>query len=164
MILQPRDLQPRGWWIPWTFVALFLVVAAVNGAMIWLAVGSFPGLVTDKAYDRGLAYNRNLEAAAAQAALGWKLRIDSRWLGPTQLEIEAVLTDAGGVPVDGARVRGELSRPAEAGGEFLVELQGLGQGVYRAATPVTRFGVWDLHLVVERDGALFVADERLGLR
>ena len=48
---------------------------AVNGAMIWIALSSWTGLATNQPYDKGLTYNRNLEAAARQAALGWQPRL-----------------------------------------------------------------------------------------
>ena len=49
-------------------VAGFVVVVAVNAVMLTLALGTFNGLSTDGAYDRGLAYNQTLAAEAAQQA------------------------------------------------------------------------------------------------
>jgi nitrogen fixation protein FixH len=59
--------RPRGRWIPWLFVGGFLLVCAVNGVMIWVALSSWTGLAANQPYDRGLAYNRNLAAAARLA-------------------------------------------------------------------------------------------------
>ena len=39
----------RSRYIPWLFVAGFAIVIAVNGVMVWFAVGSFSGLYTDRA-------------------------------------------------------------------------------------------------------------------
>ena len=49
-------------WIPWLFVGLFALVLVVNGSMIFVAFSTFPGLETTNAYQRGLAYNRQLDA------------------------------------------------------------------------------------------------------
>ena len=47
-----------------------------NGAMIWLAFATWTGLETEGAYQKGLAYNRTLEEAEAQAALGWQVDLE----------------------------------------------------------------------------------------
>ena len=43
-------------------LGLFLVVAAVNGLMIWYALSSWTGLVSDSAYEDGLGFDRVLAA------------------------------------------------------------------------------------------------------
>ena len=45
-------LASRSRYIPWLFVAGFALVIAVNGTMIWFAVGLFSGLYTPKPRDR----------------------------------------------------------------------------------------------------------------
>ncbi len=163
MIRRPA-MDRRAGWIPWLFVGLFGIVVAVNGVMIWLAVGTFPGLVTDRPYDRGLAYNRNLEAAAAQEALGWEARLAARLEGPTTALFELELRDRDGLPVDHAEVRAEVRRPVGTGLDFDLVLEPIGPGRYRAATAMPQLGAWDVHLVVERGLALFVVDQRFVLR
>jgi nitrogen fixation protein FixH len=104
-----RQGRQPGWWIPWTFVAGFLLVVAVNGVMIWFATTSWTGLVTDRAYERGLDYNRNLEAAAAMAALGWqaKLVAATRADGSREFTLEA--RDKEGAPLSGLVIEGKLA-------------------------------------------------------
>ena len=58
----------RGRWIPWLFVGFLVVVAAVNGVMIWYALSSWTGLAANQAYDNGLTYNQNLAAARPHLA------------------------------------------------------------------------------------------------
>ena len=53
---------------PWIFVAAMGLVILVNAGMIYLAVHSFTGLATQDPYGKGLAFNRTLAAAQAQAA------------------------------------------------------------------------------------------------
>ena len=59
--------------IPWLFVLGFAIVFAVNGTMIWFAVGSFSGLYTPKPRDRGLHYNDVVAAQQARDTLGWRV-------------------------------------------------------------------------------------------
>ncbi len=47
--------------IPWYFVMAFLVVFAVNGVFIYLATSTHPDVVTENAYEKGLAYDRIVE-------------------------------------------------------------------------------------------------------
>ena len=54
----------RDTWIPWAFVGFFLVVFAVNGAMMTIAFKTWTGLDTENAYQEGLAYNDRLAEVA----------------------------------------------------------------------------------------------------
>jgi nitrogen fixation protein FixH len=67
--------RPDGWWYPWIFVAGMLVVVVVNAVMITYAIGTFPGLQTEDAYRKGLAYNRTLAAAREQEERGWQATV-----------------------------------------------------------------------------------------
>ena len=49
-----RPRQP-GWWYPWIFVGGMLVVIAVNGVLITMAVSTFSGIETEEHYRKGLA-------------------------------------------------------------------------------------------------------------
>ncbi len=53
------------------FVAFFGVIVAVNLAMARLATGTFGGVVVDNSYVASQHFNRWLDAASAQSALGW---------------------------------------------------------------------------------------------
>ena len=151
-------------WIPWVFVAGFGVVLVANGTMIWFATRSFPGLVTTRAYDEGLAYNRNLAAAEAQAALGWQPALVAVPLETFRGGLELSLLDRDGAPLDGATVSARLERPLEKEQDFAVELQGSGAGRYAAAFDVPRVGIWDVHLVIRRGDDRYVLDERVTFR
>jgi nitrogen fixation protein FixH len=154
----------RGRWIPWTLVAFFGVVLLVNGVMIWIAMQSFPGLVTDRAYDNGLAYNRNLDAEAAQAALGWKAAIGARIVDGFTAELRVDLVDRDGRPIEGAVVAARLARPAETASDFDLALVPSGGGRYLAVFQLPMIGAWDVHLVATRGDDRLVVDRRVSLR
>src|SRR5260370_36802672 len=96
--------------IPWLFVAGFGVVIAVNAVMIWFAVGSFSGLYSDHARERGLHYNSIVAEQRSRDALHWQ--VDAKWL-PETARLMLSVTGADGKPPAGARVSAELVRPAE---------------------------------------------------
>ncbi|NOT42841.1 MAG: hypothetical protein HOP13_20365, partial [Alphaproteobacteria bacterium] len=58
-------------------LAFFGVTVAVNVMFTIYAIGTFSGEDVSKPYVRGLAYNRTLEARAAQTALGWRATIEA---------------------------------------------------------------------------------------
>ena len=160
----PPLAQPRGSWIPWLFVAFLLVIFAANGALIWLAFGSWIGVATEEAYDKGLAYNRNLDAARAQAALGWRSELETRIVEGLAAEIRFVLTDAQGSPIEGAQVVAAFERPAQPEADFRLPLASRGGGAYGAAFELPLAGLWRVHVTARRDGDLFVRDDRVDLR
>jgi nitrogen fixation protein FixH len=151
-----------GAWIPWLFVAFFAVVIAVNGTMIWLALGSWTGLASNHAYDDGLTYNRNLDAAARQALLGWRPKLAVR-ADSAGGEVELRLADASGRPIPDAVAMVQFERPTSEGLDFKVTLQPAGVGVYRGRFDPAPAGAWNLHATIRRDGALFVHEQRLVL-
>jgi nitrogen fixation protein FixH len=102
-VIEPR----RSAWIPWVFVGGLLLVVAVNAVLVVTAIGTFTGVTTGKAYDRGRAYNHVLAEAARQDALGWT---DGVTLSAGVLRV--VVRDREGNPVAG-RLEGVLRRPVE---------------------------------------------------
>jgi len=134
-------------WIPWAFVAFFAIVVAVNGVMVAFALGSFTGLTNDNAYRRGLEYNRLLDEARAQHALGWHVAA-----GVEPVADGAALTvsvrDGHDIAISDALVTAILSRPTEAGLDVEAVLAPAGGGVYRAAVALPKKGLWDLRLQV----------------
>lgn len=152
--------QP-GWWIPWIFVAGFGVVLLVNGIMIWVAASTWTGISTNRAYDKGLTYNRNLEAAARQALLGWQARIVARPGADGRPELVVTLADAGGQPLAAAQVEATFERPTHQGHDFTLDLAPDGIGSYRAAFTAPLAGVWDVRVVATRGADRLVATHRL---
>ena len=148
-----RDFDPnRSRWIPWVFVGGMAVVVLVNLVLVYAALSTFTGVTTGRSYDRGRAYNRVLEEAARQDALGWSARVT--------LEggvLSVVATDREGLPV-GGRVQGVLHRPLE-GAEIPLDFAAAGPGRFIAAAAPPASGQWEARLT------LFGArDERFEIR
>ena len=55
--------------IPWMFVLAFLVVGAVDGVFVYLALSSHSGVVTEGAYEKGLASKQTLAKAEKMRCL-----------------------------------------------------------------------------------------------
>lgn len=109
--------------IPWYFVAFFLVIIAVNGVMATLAVRTMSGTVTDHAYEKGLAYNKIIAAADAQAALGWKGEITFSGKGLTR-HVVLQVQDKEHQKLSAESVTLSIVRPAQEGMDFEVKFEG----------------------------------------
>ncbi len=131
----------RGRWIPWTYAGGMLVVVAVNAVLITAAFRSFPGLVVQRPYDRGIAYNEELRQGRAQAALGWEL---TPAYDKGRFTVRVVASN--GSPVAGLDLRAKLSRPLEAMAPIDVTLIPEGDE-YVAAVDLPRSGQWDIKLL-----------------
>jgi nitrogen fixation protein FixH len=160
-VAMPATRRP-GSWIPWLFVGFFLLVLAVNAVMIWIALTSWTGLATNRPYDRGLTYNRNLDAAARQAALGWRPVLAARIVAGEGL-VELTIGDAADRPVAGAAVVVRFERPTSEGMDFAVALEPVAPGTYRGRFVLPAAGVWDLHATARRGEDLFVHEQRVVL-
>ncbi len=137
-------------------IGFFIVVASVNGVFIYVGITTWPGLVTDRAYEEGLAYNRTLAAARANAAMGWSARLD--YQGGTA---GMTLTDRDGLAIDGMQVEAVFSRPVGKAAEIAVTLKSLGAGRYAAPVALPMPGQWDMAVTVDGARDRFIAAERV---
>lgn len=129
--------------IPWYFVAFFAVIALVDGAMVTMAIKTNTGLVTDHPYEKGLAYNRVIEAERKQEALGWKGGIT---LNGGILRFS--LVDKSLKPVRAAKVIAVFTRPAKAGMDFSAVLKPVGDS-WEAQVPFPAPGLWEARVYAD---------------
>lgn len=137
--------------IPWYFVIFFVFLAIINGIMVTLAFDSFSGLVTEHPYEKGIAYNKVVEAAKKQAALGWHGRVSYE-----NNAITYTLTDATKKPMVTKKATAYFSRPTQAGMDFSVPLTGETTAVTFPAQ-----GLWEVRVVAETDEHSFQHSERI---
>jgi len=138
-----------GGWIPWVFVGLFLIVLAVNGTMITIAVSTFTGLETTNAYEKGLTYNNRLDALSEQDRLGWGAVLDATPSGDQRVTLAFGLRDQLGNPITSADVQATLLRPVQEGFDLEIRLDDQGNGNYSAAVDLPLAGQWDIQLTAK---------------
>lgn len=158
-----RRGQP-GSWIPWLFIGFFGLVLGANAVMIWLALGTWTGLATENAYQKGLAYNRSLEAARVQAALGWRadLAVEQRAGGRASLALD--LKDRAGNFVRDAEVRARFIRPTHQGHDVQTELVHQPDGVWRGEVTLGLAGLWDVEVGVASRRGSYRFERRVFIR
>lgn len=149
-------MHPRDKFIPWYFVAFFAFVALVNGVMVWFAVNTQTGLVTEHPYEKGLAYNQVVDAERAQEALGWRgvVTFEGRLLTFALLERsgEVVMAD---------RVTARFVRPTQAGMDFDVMLARAADGTWQAEVTPPHNGLWEVRVHAERGTDRFQQARRI---
>jgi len=150
-----------GGWIPWVFVGLFLIVLAVNGTMITIAVSTFTGLETTNAYEKGLTYNDRLAAAAEQESLGWEADLSVTPKGERRVMLSLEFSDQLGNALTSADVEATLLRPVQEGHDMTVHLHDQGNGNYSAAVDLPLAGQWDIQLTAKARDQTYRLAERI---
>jgi nitrogen fixation protein FixH len=133
-----------------SLLAFFGVVIGVNGMMIALAIGTMPGLESEKPYQAGINYNAEIETARAQAARRWTIasHVDRDASGHATVRVEA--RDADGAPVGGLAVTVRLMRPTDQRSDRAMQLGEREPGTYLGEAAEVARGVWDVGLEAAR--------------
>lgn len=134
-------------------VAFFGTVIAVNFAMASYASSTFGGIVVENSYVASQEFNRWLDEADAEKALGW--RATSAWRRDGRLAVTLA-----GPPADArltAVARHPLGRTADRALAF--DAAGPDTWVSREALPRGR---WTLRLTVAADGRTWRHEEPIG--
>ena len=149
--------------IPWIFAAGMALVVAVNGVLVYFALGTWSGLVVEKPYERGVQYNRLLEAASRQETLGWRFDIALESIDDgTRVVVQA--RDAAGQPLRSLKLSATVERPVEKEEHAAVQLHEEQPGRYAATVERLRPGQWQTRLVAERGSDSASAAQRQVLR
>lgn len=161
-MVSAADSPRKSSWIPWVFVGAMLVVVAVNAVMVTMAVRSWSGLVVEKPYERGIAYNSILGAQARQDALGWTLGATYEVTGDAYAgRVVLTATDSAGRPLDGLTVTATLTRPVEILEPITLDFTAAGDGRYIARTAVPKHGQWELRGRLSHGGDTYILTRRL---
>ncbi len=131
-------------------VAFFGVMLLANFIMARQAVKTFSGLDTNNPYDTGLAYNNEIAAAKAQAALGWSVEL-TRTPGGAATQLTATVKDKAGQPVSGLEVSMHFFYPATSKFDHEIVAGAVADGVYSGAAELAP-GRWDVELNLRRNG------------
>lgn len=132
------------------FVVFFLIVAATDAVLIWLAVSTFGGLETKDAYRKGLDYNRNISEAAVQAGRGWRETVSFDATGGA---IEVRIADDQGRAVEGLAIKATIGRPAVNWSDKTLSFNPAGDGRYVAEAGGLSAGTWVASIEAREAGA-----------
>ena len=156
-----QPVSQRSLWrlFPHAVAAFIGAVMMVNFGMAWLAMRTFPGVATRDVFDHSNSYDRVLEAAAREAALGWSVQADLTDARPLVL-----LADRDGKPLAGARLEGAARRPLGADDARALAFRPVAPGRFVADQALTEPGQWELRLVARHNGQTLHATRRVVVR
>lgn len=166
---EPSDYEAggrplTGWKVLAIFVGFFVTVFIVDGVMAFKAIRTFSGEVTPHPYERGVAYNKEIAEARAQAARDWKVDAHVARLSATEAAIEVSASDTAGAPVAGVEMKALLAAPADLAKDVRVTLKETAPGRYSGKATLPP-GQRDLVLTAERDGReLFRSKNRIDVK
>ena len=128
------------------FVAGFGVIIAVNLALAYSAVKTFPGLEVANSYVASQQFD---DRRAAQEALGWQVKASAR-----DGEVWLSITDGAGAPVEVAALEATLGRATHVQDDMVPEFVFNGEA-YVADVPLGA-GNWNIRMVARAaDGTEF---------
>ncbi|MEM8701093.1 MAG: FixH family protein [Pseudomonadota bacterium] len=134
-------------------LGFFGVVFTANGIFLYLALGSFPGVVVDSSYEAGQTYNQEIAAARTQAGLGWQVSSELARSSADGAKLVVTAMDAQGTPLYGVAVNVVLRHPAQENEDVTAVLRADGGGRYSGEIEQLPSGNWTLVLEIEQDGA-----------
>lgn len=150
------DRKPVDRFIPWMFVLFFAVFMILDAIFVYLAVSTHTGVVTDKAYEKGLAYDSVLEKAAAQKEAGVAFDVSYH-----DHLFKTSVTDGEGKPIEGASVKVLFIRAVQAGHDFTAALTPSGPGVYSAEVKPPFPGAWTVKVEVQWNDQTYLTTRRV---
>lgn len=121
------------------FVLFFGTILTLNVIFAYTAINTQTGLVTDKAYEKGLNYNKVIDAAQAQPHITDKLKYEHD-------RLTWHITDEAGQPITNAQVKAVIRRAVQDGYDFEITLPHLQNGTYGNNLNLPLRGIWNVTL------------------
>lgn len=146
----------------WRFFPLAIVgglglVVAVNGAMIWQAVATFPGKAGRDGFALSNRYNMVLQRQDDQAAIGWIVRTSVDAKGRPAM----TLADTDGTPLTGAKINAVAERPVGEARATPLLFVDHGAGRYIADAALEASGQWDVSITAQSGGRTMTVTRRV---
>lgn len=155
---RPRGLT--GWGVLGILLGSFAVVASVNATMVYYALSTFSGEVEPHPYEHGLAYNRDIAAAAAQEARHWSVAAHVSGNGATKT-VEARFHDDKDAAVSGLSVTAKLEFATDMMRDRHLVLSETAPGIYRGPV-AAESGNWELVIEAKRGARqMFLSRSRI---
>ncbi len=163
---QTQTTGTPAWKSPWLigWVLLILVVLGVNLIMVYLAMKTNPGLVTEDYYERGQDYEKTRFSKEANDP-GWHMNIDmpKKLYAGNDIPFSFTVLDKAGVPVKPDSVTFYAYRPSDAKRDFSLPMERVAAGLYSVKAKFVLKGVWDVLVSVKHGDEEYNHGRRLNL-
>lgn len=125
-------------------VAFFAIIIAVNLTMARLASSTFGGVTVRNSYVASQNFNRWLDEADAESALGWRADMERRADG-------RVLLALSGPPSGAMSVEAAARHPLGHDVDRVLQFSSVGDGAFLSTSSLPA-GRWRLRVTVQADG------------
>ncbi len=140
------------------FILFFGTITAVNGVLMYFALNTWPGLVTEDAYTKGLKYNDTIAASESQRLLAWDIRIAL----DNNKKLRVHVIDGNKASVPGLEVETVLTRPLGDHNVVILTMRETQPGIYEGefVTPIA--GRWKADIkAVSATGSVFKSRQEI---
>ncbi len=129
---------------------IIVSIIAVGATVVTIVVGekSFEGLVVEKPYESGIAWDKTTQQ---MAALGWRVSIDAHSLRLGMNDLRVDVFDKSGARLADANVVVRLTRPETNAYDRIYAANLQSDGVYHAKVTLPALGNWQAVVAVSRD-------------
>jgi nitrogen fixation protein FixH len=128
--------------------ALFFVMFAANGALIYFALHTLHGEALENSYDASQAFNKRIAEARAQDERAWKVDVLTRAEGAGE-RVMVEFHDRNGAPISDLVVTARFQHPFDASQDRTAALVSDGANYEGVASPVGH-GRWTLIIEASR--------------
>jgi nitrogen fixation protein FixH len=150
----------------WILFPVGLIVGQMGivGGMMYVASSDPSFAVEPNYYEKALAWDATAAQKAANERLAWRTTVGvSRGdAGGSELVVRLVNSD--GTALDGAKVQAEVFASTRARERTALLLEARGDGTYASPAPISRAGLWECRLVIDRGPERFTTTARLEVR
>ena len=147
--------RPSDRFIPWYIVLFFVAQTILFAWFVTIVEKTYTGVVTDQAYEKGLAYNSTIEKARVQDNLGLSSTVTR-----TGDKISFSLRDKGGQFIPGADVTLTLFRPVHAGVDVSMPMKEI-KDAYVADVRPPEAGLWEVRILAKTPKGHYQTSERV---
>jgi nitrogen fixation protein FixH len=162
IVSKPREFTGRAALI-W-LVGFFVVIIGVNATMIRLASTTFGGVETASSYKAGLAFKHDIEAAAQQDELHWKVDGTVTRAKSGEVTLDIKVRDSAGQVVPGWTATALLSHPLDSRLDQRLTVTRTGPDSARGVV-YAEPGHWNVLIDIDRNGLrMFRSRSRLVIR
>ena len=149
-------MKNRVWFV--LFLLLSALVLAVTIATIVVGSRRFDGVVTERPYETGLAWDASQKE---RQRLGWKIDLQKKTFTKGANELSLTIWGRDGAPLKNATVLVNISRPASRRYDRMYEARRQAGGRYGATIELPLFGHWDLRADIRQGTERMDHQERI---
>ena len=147
-------------YIPWLIVVFFVVITCVLSTFVYVAVTTYRGVVTEQAYEKGVAYNDVIARAEGQDKKGWlsSIKADGR-------RIVFTLRDQRHDVIKVDAVDLVMFRPTQDGMDRAYTMQAQANGSFAAdVSDLPAIGIWEIRITAQTQQGEYQDSKRVVIK